>query len=335
MLRINITLLFLLSLFGPQSIRVSAVDRPSPPEQPVSGPGGADRIFDSVSATRYGSRPTGYWIFEPVVESEEDRQVAFPLVIFFHGFTAVDPRTYLEWIEHIVTGGAIVVYPDYQTLNPLTMRPTEYLGNALAGIKDALERMSTAEHLQVDLTNVAVVGHSAGGVLAFNYASVAAASGLPEPSVLIPVQPGGCRGCDAGISSLVGMPLGVAAKVNQDALVLVIVSEDDTIVGTGPGAKIWTSLVDAGHPNADLVMIKTDRHGDPDLVSDHFMPMTGLGGSVDALDWFGPWKLLDLLMSCSFSGLECDDAIGNSQAQAYMGSWSDETPVTTALVRSG
>ena len=45
------------------------------------------------------------------------------------------------------------------------------------------------EGVPVDLTRVAVVGHSLGGVLAVDYAASAAAAGLPVPTAVMSVAP--------------------------------------------------------------------------------------------------------------------------------------------------
>jgi hypothetical protein len=53
---------------------------------------------------------------------------------------------------------------------------------------------------------------------------------------------------------------------------------------------------------------------------------------VDALDWYGTWRLLDDLMNCSFAKLDCAYVVGDTPEQRFMGVWSDGTPVTEAQV---
>ena len=84
-------------------------------------------------------------------------------MLFFHGFLAIDPDTYGAWIEHIVRGGAVLVYPDYQDLNPLNLRPSRYYSQAIEGIESALAEMQSPGRTPVDLTRVAAVGHSSAG----------------------------------------------------------------------------------------------------------------------------------------------------------------------------
>jgi len=49
--------------------------------------------------------------------------------------------------------------------------------------------------------------------------------------------------------------------------------------------------------------------------------------ALDALDWYGIWKLTDALMSCTFTGASCEYAFGNTPEQRFMGTWSDGTAV--------
>jgi acetyl esterase/lipase len=81
-----------------------------------------------------------------------------PLVIFVHGSGAVDAAAYLAWIEHLVRRGAVVLFPLYQntTLGEGGYRQT--LQDDVRGGLESLER----ERVPVDLSRVAVVGHSLG-----------------------------------------------------------------------------------------------------------------------------------------------------------------------------
>jgi dienelactone hydrolase len=306
---------------------------PTPPDQPLAGPGGVNRPYADVVATRFGERPTGYWLFEPLDEGGERLLEPQPLVIFMHGFTAVDPQTYRAWIDHIVRGGAVVIYPDYQRLNPFRLDPDQYLDNAIVAIRDALPRLDSGEFTSIDLDRVAIVGHSAGAVLSVNYAAAAPLLGLPVPVAVMAVEPGGCRGC-GGMSDQFGMELVGLESIAPETYVLVIVGEDDWVVGSEPGKEIWSQLDHIPLDQRDFITIRTDRHGTPSLNADHFFPLTSGLGDVNALDWYGTWKLFDGLMSCALDGEVCDSAIGNTEFQTFMGTWSDGTPVTPALVTS-
>ncbi len=312
----------------------SASDHPTPPTQLAQGPGGVERPYSGVQSESFGNRPAGYWLFEPLAASGNLPDKHLPLVIFLHGFMAVDPTFYGEWIEHITRGGAIVVFPFYQTINPLTLRPNEYLDNTNTAIADALVELAGPGHAQVDLTRVAVVGHSAGGVLAVNYAATAEQNGLPVPSVIMPVEPGGCKGCTSGLSSRFGISLEDLSTIAPATRVIVIAGDADHIVGTEPAKHIWESLTSLLPGNRDYVLIRSDNHGKPVLRANHLLPIDVIVGTSDALDWYGPWKLFDGLIGCAFDSLSCDRALGGTPFQEDMGAWSDGTPVKPAVIES-
>ncbi|MDP8908608.1 MAG: alpha/beta hydrolase, partial [Chloroflexota bacterium] len=141
------------------------------PEQPAAGPGGRDYPYDAVAQRRVGSSPAGAYVFTPDDPAVVDKPL--PLVIFVHGITAVNPDLYGEWIEHLVRRGATVVYPDYQTANPLAGTQRAYFGDMMAGIRAALVTLDTRAD-----GPVVVVGHSMGGILAVNYAARAEDAGF-------------------------------------------------------------------------------------------------------------------------------------------------------------
>ena len=81
-----------------------------------------------------------------------------------------------------------------------------------------------------------------------------------------------------------------------------------------------------------------DRHGEPPLITDHTVPAipdpsdTEAWAALDALDWYGLWRPLDALLTCTWSGVDCDLALGDSPQRTFMGTWSDGVPVAPAVV---
>jgi dienelactone hydrolase len=54
--------------------------------------------------------------------------------------------------------------------------------------------------------------------------------------------------------------------------------------------------------------------------------------SVNAMDYYGTWKLVDGLCDAAFYGRNRPYALGNTPEQRHMGFWSDGTPVNELLV---
>ncbi len=124
-----------------------------------------------------GEGPRSYWIFEPDEPKPEGRA---PVVLFLHGWFAVNPGFYGGWIDHLVRDGKIVIFPRYQ--NDVFTPPQELLPNALAALRNALGVLANGEkHVHADLSRFTLIGHSAGGNLAAQIAAVAADphAGLP------------------------------------------------------------------------------------------------------------------------------------------------------------
>jgi hypothetical protein len=112
-----------------------------------------------------------------------------------------------------------------------------------------------------------------------------------------------------------------------------VVGGQDTMVGERFALSMWTKLDAAPLDRRDYVRFNTDLYGVPALRADHSLPATdGDWGPLNAFDWFGTWKLFDLLAACGFDGVGCDRALGNTPEQRFMGAWSDGTPVTELTV---
>ncbi len=80
------------------------------------------------------------------------------------------------------------------------------------------------------------------------------------------------------------------------------------------GRVLWKRL----HPPA------TQPGNDDSAVNTH--------PGIDALDYFGTWKLFDALTDAAFYGKNRNSALGNTPEQRFMGKWSDGTPVNELRV---
>ena len=325
---------------GAPVARASIPMAPRPPEQPAVGAGGAAVRYDAVDARRYGAPPTGYWLFTPIANGidepgtivDREQRTMLPITIFFHGFTAVDPIVYREWIDHIVLRGGVVIYPDYQPVNPFGADWDTFLPNSLDAVHAALDRLTEESGASPTDLRTATVGHSLGGVLAVGYAAAAADQGLPRPAAVMAVEPGGCRDCGE-LPGGDGVPLPNLDEIDAATFAIIMVGDDDTVVGDDPAKKIWSELTSIPLDQRDYVTLRSDFHGLPPLRATHLQPQTArFGGRVDALDWYGTWKFFDLLVDCALSGVNCPDAVNDTEQQRFMGTWTDGQPVTTAWV---
>jgi dienelactone hydrolase len=255
-----------------------------------------------------------------VFEPEAPGTGTHPLVVFLHGWNALDPINYGGWIEHLVRRGNVVVFPRYQA-SALTS-PTTFTANAIVGIETALAELARPGHALVDTGRAGIVGHSFGGVLAANVAARAAAEGLPDFDAVMCAEPG-TGGFD------VYEPY---ANVPACTLLLAIAGDDDTVVGSGDARRIFLGTTSIALADKDFVLLRTDDHGTPALVADHSAP--GGAGTIelDAYDWRGFWRWFDALLDAAFDGTNRDVCLGDTAAQRDLGTWSDGVPVLAPLV---
>jgi pimeloyl-ACP methyl ester carboxylesterase len=325
-------LLFLTAIPGGNCEKLDAVTGPS---QPDSGPGGASYTHNSVNERSYGEGNLQYWLLEPADPKPESA----PVVIFSHGWSAMNPHYYSAWLRHIVRRGNIVIYPRYQ--GTLRTPPPDFSSNAIAATATALKQLQTEEgHVRPQLDKVTAVGHSAGGNISASIAARAASKGLPVIKAVMCVEPGkswGPKGRDIPLDDVSTMP--------ASTLLLTVVGDQDNVVKDIDAKRIINESVLVPAANKNLVRMISDEHGEPPLKANHFSPTgTVKPGSqnneagdkgVDALDYFGTWKLFDALEDASIYGKNRDYALGGGPHQTYMGKWSDGVPVKELEVQVG
>ena len=312
----QIFIIFIICLLITLSIQtiVAKGSEPTPPNQPPSGPGGSDYTHNKVIKTRYKWGAHQYWIFEP----DDPKPETAPLIVFNHGWTAIFPYFYKAWIYHLVKKGNIVVYPRYQF--GIYFGYKNFYSNALKAVKDAIEELENGDHVRPDLDKFAIVGHSIGGGITAYMAAEAIDAGLPIPKAIMPVQP--------AILTTVDL-----SKITNETLMLVIVGENDTVVGNYFAKEIFFNSTQVPLSQKDFIIQVTDTYGEPDLIADHIAPVCILNSdTVDAMDYFSTWKLFDALTDYAFYGINKEYCFDNTPQQRYMGLWSDGTPVKELIV---
>ncbi len=312
----QILVLFVVCLLAMLSIVtiVAKADDPTPPDQPLSGPGGSDYLHNEVIKNRYNWGAHQYWIFEP----GDPKPESAPLIVFNHGWSAIFPIIYKEWIYHIVKKGNIVVYPRYQF--GLYFGFKNFYSNAVQAVKDALIELQNGNHVFPELDKFAIVGHSLGGGITAYMAADAIDEGLPTPKAIMPVQPAVFFGSDF-------------SKIPNETLMLVVVGENDTVVGNESGKSIFYNSTQIPLSQKDFVIQVTDTYGEPDIVADHIAPICiPFSETVDAMDYYCTWKLFDALTDYAFYGINKEYCLDNTTQQRFMGLWSDATPVKELII---
>jgi alpha/beta hydrolase fold len=286
----------------------SATRAAAPPAQPARGPGGGSRQHAGVRATGVRGSPGSVTVFEPSRPAPRSA----PVILFTQG---VEPDEYRGWIDHLVARGSIVVFQN-QPFN--TGDLAERRAGPLAGLRAAVRELARPGHVKPEWDHLVLVGHSVGGNMAAQLAADAGPQRLPRPLAVFVLQPR--LEDEASVRVLRGIP--------PRTLVLVLASDRDDRVGQEGPKALWAALAHIPAANRDYVLVRSDEHGTPRLFADHFLSLSGSSNPPDALDFFGPWKLLDALQDCTVRRRDCRVALGGSPEQRFMGRWSDGVPVT-------
>jgi acetyl esterase/lipase len=319
----SILLFFALGFFTSSPAQVTQ------PAQPETGPGGTEYLHQSVGFQDFAEEPDGYWLFEPAEPTPDSAHV----VVFVHGYGGYNPMIYGKWIKHLVQKGNIVIYPRYQR-DMLSPHPDKFSANVSKAIRDALAELGKTGHVKPLLSNLAFAGHSYGGVIAADLAINYEQHEIPKPAVAMLCSPGTGRFKGGRLDSYAAMP--------EDLLLLILTSEDDWVVGDEFALKIFNEATNVRRRN--LLRQFADPHGVPPLEATHnetycldtdfdcgkrnYTSSKALRVSkLDAVDYYGYWKLFDALLDCNRSGSHCDFAFGGNENQTSLGTWSDGTPV--------
>lgn len=300
------------------------------PGQPFDGPGGAAYTHQSVAFFDAATRADGYWLFEPANPMPDSAEV----VVFLHGYGAYNPMAYGKWIKHLVAKGNIVIYPRYQK-NLVWPRPSGFPENAAKGIRDALHRMEKEGRIKPMTEKVTYIGHSYGGVIASNLGVNWVKLKIPKPAAMLLAEPGSGPFKGARLESYADLP--------SDLKLLIIVGEDDYVVGAEFGSLVFNSAINTLERN--LIVQRRDTsnmrrwvlatHSEPyayDLdfdigVRNYTARRVLMSSRLNEVDFHCYWKLSDALIAYTRTGTHREYAFGNTPEQRFMGLWPDGHPI--------
>lgn len=162
-----------------------------------------------------------------------------------------------------------------------------------------------------------LVGHSIGAIMAAQLAADAAGQRLPQPRAVFALQPP--HEDEVGLRPL--------RRIPPSTLLLVLASDQDDRVGEAGAEALWGAIAQLPAANRDYVRVRSDQRGPVALRADHHFPLRSADNPPDALDSFGPWKLLDGLQRCATVRQDREFAMRGTVRQRFMGTWSDGGPV--------
>ena len=301
-------LFFVTTLFGQVS------------QQPLTGPGSAIYEHDAVSFYNYAEKQDGFWLFEPASPTPKKTN----LIVFLHGYGGYNPMIYCQWIKHLVRKGDTVIYPRYQK-NVFSPSPNKFSENVVTSIIDALTTIEENDkHIPTNKEQLCIVGHSYGGILAAEITANWEKYAIPKPL--------GIFLCAPGTGPFKAGKLENYDVLSSDLNLLVIVNENDYIVGDEMGVKIFETATNT--PKRNLIRQQIDNGNnisaghnetycvDEDFDSGHhnYTAKKALRiTKTNAVDYYGYWKLFDALIDCSRTAKNCEYAFGNTVQQRNLG----------------
>ncbi|MCA8914778.1 MAG: alpha/beta hydrolase fold domain-containing protein [Planctomycetes bacterium] len=304
----------------------------APDKQPEKGPGSSDYAHKKVEVYDALTGGEHYWLYTPAEPTPKNA----PVVVFVHGYGALEPKSYDAWLEHLCKRGNIVIYPQYQAhgLEP----PQNYTTNCATSILDAFKYLEADEkRVQPIKEDFAIAGHSAGGVTTANLAADWETLKLPKPKVAMPVQPGRAFSCDCKVQKNGLIPLSDFSNIPEDCLLLSIFSDSDTTVGSWCAKEFFVKATKVKPENKNLVEFISSEYAKTPAICGHREPAAPLTeeSMIDVWDWYGFWKLLDGLTDAAFHGKNREYALGDTPEQKFMGKYSDGRPFEQPKVWKG
>ena len=289
-------------------------------QQPEIGPGSATYQHDSVLFHNYAEAEDGFWLLEPASPTPKTTN----LIVFIHGYGGYNPMIYGQWIKHLVRKGNTVIYPRYQK-TVFSPGPQQFSPNVITAIKTALKIIEKNElHIPTNTNELCIVGHSYGGILAAEITANWEKYEIPKPK--------GIFLCAPGTGPFKAGKLDSYATLPKDLNLLIMVNENDYIVGDELGLKIFETAVNTRQRNLIRQQIDYEngisaKHNETYCVDETFdsghhnyTAKKALRISrTNAVDYYGYWKLFDALIDCSRNGRNCEYAFGDTSYQRSLG----------------
>ena len=279
--------------------------------------------------------PDGAYVFWPLSRTISDSAGfaaadSLGLVVFLHGYGALNPLNYGGWIRHIVEQGNVVIYPRYQR-NLVLPGSKAFAKTAHAGISTSLRWLASSA-LPVCSSEIIYVGHSYGGVIAANLLARHEQLDLPRGFGAVLAAP--------GTSRLRGSRLNSYSGIDSSTQLILVSHAGDDLVGD-EFARLVFETVPSQTPVLWLPQVEED-YGEERLGQGHnecyaldeafdsgyrnYTTRRALRiGCTDDLDLQLFWPLVDEMLAARDAG-RVHRVIASGDNYFPLGEWADGQP---------
>jgi len=270
----------------------------------------------------------GFILYLPLENCEEEK---LDVVVFVHGFGALNPKVYGGWIEHLVQEGNAVLFVRYQ-MSLLTTPTTDFVPNTVTAIRNVYD-LAAQYNRQLNAEHIDLIGHSYGGVVIGNIAATYNNYRIPKPRFAFL--------CEPGSGPLSGAVLDSYETIDKDLLLVVMVGDEDHTVGQKLGIRVYETAVETS--SRMLFWQFADENEEEKIEASHYEPYSfdrrfDIGienfsikraekvSMLNQVDFNGYWRIFDTLQQHVNSGNGTIEPLLVKQL-SDLGTWSDGTKV--------
>ncbi|MEM9931149.1 MAG: hypothetical protein AAF840_15125 [Bacteroidota bacterium] len=230
-----------------------SLTKSTPPPRIIESEAPHDYPHDSIRLLDYAQAADGFWLFEPISPMPDTA----PVLVFLHGYGAINPMIYGGWIRHLVQQGNVVIYPRYQW-DIMSPSAKKFVPNATKAIQNALDILENEGHPH-PTNDFGYIGHSFGGSISAHLSARADSLGLPIPNTVLLAAP--------GTGPLKATLLDDYAGIPADTRLLTVIHERDYVVGDALGIKVHTTATET--PNRLLLYTRMAQVGQQYITAGH------------------------------------------------------------------
>lgn len=282
-----------------------------PPSQPISGPGGKDYLAEKVEILEFKIKEGTVFLFLPQNLNLESLPVV--LVLANSLFTFPSDLLRSQTLQHLAKKGYIIIFPFPEQKPADLFDHQKLIDKVYALAREGLVQLKEIAPAN-DFSKFAIIGISLGGSIATHLLQ----SDLPQPKVFILISP--AEGLPLFSSQIYGIPFRDLKPLSYHSFLVGILAEKDRITSK---SQIQSLFKTSFSKEKYIFQIPSDTYGTPPLISNHRTLFT----QYSALNFYGPFKLIEATLECAFYFRFCPLAKGESKETFFMGEWSDGRPV--------